>query len=155
MKKLFLLFTLILSLGIVGCSSKESKTKDISVEDIKNSINNEETLQIQPILDLDAKEFYAFENIKDSIKEGFVLQSMINIKLQDVFVIKTNDTENIKSAIEDYKENSLNLFEGGYGGDENATSVSNSILKSKGDYVYFIAAPNASDIESKILDIIK
>ena len=30
MKKLFLLFTLILSLGIVGCSSKESKIKDIS-----------------------------------------------------------------------------------------------------------------------------
>ena len=35
------------------------------------------------------------------------------------------------------------------------TSVADSKLESVGDYVYFIAAPNANDIEAKILEMIK
>ena len=158
MKKLLLIFTLVLSLGVVGCTSKgsdNSNVKNVPVEDIKNAINNEKTLPIQPVSDLDAKDFYAFEKVADNIKEGFVLQAMINVKLQDVFVVKTDDAEKIKSAIEDYKKNSLRSFGDGYGGEENATAVSNAILKSEGEYVYFIAAPNASDIEAKILEVIK
>lgn len=152
MKKLFLIFTLVLSLGLVGCNSK---VKDVPIGDIKNTIINEKTLSIQPVLDLDAKNFYGFEKVASDIKEGFVLQAMINVKLQDVFVVKTDNVEKIKSAIEDYKKNSLRNFADGYGGEENATAVSNAILKSKGQYVYFIAAPNASDIEAKILEVIK
>lgn len=159
MKKLLLIFTLVLSLGVVGCASKgsdNSNVKDVSVEEIKNAINNEKTLPIQPISDLEAKDFYAFEKVVDNIKEGFVLQAMINVKLQDVFVVKTDDAEKIKSAIEDYKNSmSFKSFADGYGGEENVTAASNSILKSEGNYVYFIAAPNASDIEAKILEVIK
>ena len=40
----------------------------------------------------------------------------------------------------------------GYGGEENATAVADSILESVGDYVYFIATNNAKDIESKMLE---
>ena len=154
MKKLIALFSLILTLGLVGCSSK-SEVKNISVSDIKSAINNETLLTIQPISDVDAKEFYAFENVKDDIKEGFVLQAMMNIKLQDVFVVKTDNVEKVKQAIEDYKTNSLRLFAGGYGGEENATAVADSVLESVGDYVYFIATPNVKDIEAKILEMIK
>ncbi len=154
MKKLIALFTLVLTLGLVGCSSK-SDVKDIPVSDIKAAINNETLLPIQPVSDLDAKEFYVFENLKDNIKEGFVLQAMMNVKLQDVFVVKTDAVEKVKQAIEEYKTNSLKMFADGYGGDNNATAVANSILESVGDYVYFIATPNAKDIESKILEMIK
>ena len=154
MKKLLILFSVLLSIGLVGCSSKPD-VKDVPVEDIKKAINNESLLPIQPVADTDAKEFYAFEGVKDSIKEGFVLQAMINVKLQDVMVIKTDDVEKVKSAIEDYKENSLRSFADGYGAEENAEAVSNSILKSEGQYVYFIATTNASDIEAKILELIK
>jgi len=154
MKKLVALFSLVLTLGLVGCSSK-SEVKDVPVNDIKAAINNETLLPIQPVADVDAKEFYAFENVKDNIKEGFVLQAMMNVKLQDVFVVKTDDVEKVKQAIEDYKTNNLKMFADGYGGDENITSVADSKLESVGDYVYFIAAPNASDIEAKILEMIK
>ena len=154
MKKLIALFSLVLTLGLVGCSSK-SEVKDIPVSDIKSAINNETLLTIQPISDVDAKEFYAFENVKDDIKEGFVLQAMINVKLQDVFVVKTDNVEKVKQAIEDYKTNSLRLFADGYGGEENATAVADSVLESVGDYVYFIATPNVKDIEAKILEMIK
>ena len=71
MKKLIALLSLVLTLGLVGCSSK-SEVKDIPVSDIKSAINNETLLPIQPIFDIDAKEFYVFENVKDDIKEGFV-----------------------------------------------------------------------------------
>ncbi|MGX4598613.1 DUF4358 domain-containing protein [Faecalimicrobium sp. JNUCC 81] len=154
MKKLLVLFSVLLSIGLVGCSSK-SDVKDIPVEDIKKAVNNETLLPITPVSDTDAKEFHAFENVKDNIKEGFALQAMINVKLQDVFVVKTDDVEKIKSAIEDYKENSLRMFADGYGGEENSKAVSNSILESKGNYVYFIATSNAKDIEAKILEVIE
>ena len=154
MKKLIALFSLVLTLGLVGCSSK-SEVKDIPVSDIKSAINNETLLTIQPISDVDAKEFYAFENVKDDIKEGFVLQAMMNVKLQDVFVVKTDNVEKVKQAIEDYKTDSLRMFADGYGGEENATAVADSVLESVGDYVYFIATPNVKDIEAKILEMIK
>ena len=154
MKKLIALFSLVLTLGLVGCSSK-SEVKDIPVSDIKSAINNETLLTIQPISDVDAKEFYAFENVKDDIKEGFVLQAMMNVKLQDVFVVKTDNVEKVKQAIEDYKTDSLRMFADGYGGEYNATAVADSVLESVGDYVYFIATPNVKDIEAKILEMIK
>ena len=65
MKKLVALFSLVLTLGLVGCSSK-SEVKDIPVSDIKSAINNETLLPIQPVTEVDAKEFYAFENVKDN-----------------------------------------------------------------------------------------
>ena len=154
MKKTLVLLSIVLTLGLVGCSSK-SEVKDIPVNDIKTTINTEALLPNQPVADSDAKEFYAFENVKENIKEGFVLQAMMNVKLQDVFVVKTDDVEKIKQAIEDYKTNSLRMFADGYGGEENATAVADSILESVGDYVYFIATSNASDIEAKILKLIK
>jgi hypothetical protein len=80
---------------------------------------------------------------------------MINVKLQDVFVVKTDNVEKVKKAIEEYKTNNLRSFSDGYGGEENATAVADSILESVGDYVYFIATNNAKDIESKILEMIK
>ncbi len=109
MKKLISLFSLILTLGLVGCSSK-SEVKDIPVSDIKAAINNETLLTIQPVSDVDAKEFYALEYVKNDIKEGFVLQAMINVRLQDVFVVKTDNVEKVKQAIEEYKTNSLRMF---------------------------------------------
>ena len=154
MKKLLALFSLILTIGLVGCSTT-SKVKNIPVTDIKSAINNETLLTIQPVSDVDAKEFYLFENIKDNIKEGFVLQAMMNVKLQDVFVVKTDNVEKVKQIIEDYKTNNLKMFADGYGGNDNATSVSDSVLESIGDYVYFIAAPNVKNIEAKILEMIK
>ena len=81
----------------------------------------------------------------------------MNVKLQDVFVVKTDDVEKVKQAIDEYKSNdmSFKMFADGYGGEDNSTSVADAILESVGDYVYFIAAPNASNIEAKILEMIK
>ena len=154
MKKILLVCSLIFTFALVGCSS-EPKVKDIPVSDIKDAIMSENLIDVEPLNDIDAKEFYGLESVKDKIDEGFMLGAMINVRLRDVIVVKTSDAESVTKALEYYKNNSLKLFAGGYGGEDNAESVSNSILKTVGNYVYFIATPNASDIEAAILKLIQ
>ena len=79
---------------------------------------------------------------------------MINVKLQDVIVVEGNseaDAKALMSNIEEYKENSLQLFADGYGGEGNATAVANSKLVQEGNVVYFIAAEEVDAIEKIIL----
>lgn len=154
MKKILLICSLIFAFALVGCSS-DSKVKDVSTNDIKEAILSEKLIDEENIDDIDAKEFYGFESVKDKIEEGFKLGAMINVRLRDVIVVKTSDPEAITKALEEYKENSLRMFADGYGGEDNSESVSNSILKTAGNYVYFIATPNASEIEASILKVIK
>ena len=124
------------------------------VNDIKESILSKNLIDI-PFNEMDAKDFYVFESVNDKIDEGFVINAMMNVKLRDVFVVKTSDAQAVTKAIEDYKTNSLRMFADGYGGEDNIESVSNSILKTVGNYVYFIATPNASDIEKAKLEVIE
>ena len=70
-------------------------------------------------------------------------------------LIKTTDMDAVEKAILDYKENSLRMFGDGYGGEENITAVADSKLVKKDGYVYFIATPNASEVEAKLLEIIQ
>ena len=134
---------------LIGCSAK----KEVSMADIQTAVVKEELLP-QMKQEIDAKEWWPFAEVQDKIVEGFVSVAAMNVKLQDVVVVKTTDTQAIVNAIETYKQDSLKLFAGGYGGDENATAVANSILEVKGDYVYFIATPDATAIESEILKLI-
>lgn len=148
-KALIVSFVSVAALSMVGCSEK--KIKDIPVSEIQQEVVVKDLLP-QDSIEIEAQDHWIFENIKDKIVEGFVSQAMINVKLQDVIVVKTTDIEAVVNAIEEYKESSLQLFAGGYGGEDNANAVANSILEVKGDYVYFIATPNATEIEAKILN---
>lgn len=136
-KNLFLVFLLFTFL-LVGCSSK-SDIKDVPVSEIKDAILKNNLLDVDPLNDIPASEFHALSSVKNDINEGFMLSAMINVKLRDVIVIKTDNPEVIIKALEKYKNNSLKLFADGYGGEDNMESVSNSILKTIGNYVYFIA----------------
>lgn len=154
MKKLLLIFSLLFTFALTGCSS-EPKVKDVPVGDIKEAIMSKKLIDVEPLNEMDAKDFYALDSVKDKIDEGFMLGAMINVKLRDVVVVKTSDAESVTKALEDYKENSLKMFADGYGGEDNIESVSNSILKTVGNYVYFIATPNADAIETAILEVIE
>lgn len=154
MKKLLLLFSLILTFSLVGCSSKPA-VKDVPTSEIKDAIISQKLIDVEPLNDIPAKDAPALASVKDKIEEGFMLQAMINVKLRDVIVVKTNDTEAVTKALEDYKENSLKMFADGYGGEDNVESISKSIIKTVGNYVYFIATPNAPEIEKTILNLIQ
>ena len=136
--------------SLMGCSNQN---KEVAMADIYAGVVKEEVLPAAKT-EIDAKEWWPLEEVKDKIVEGFVSMAAMNVKLQDVMVVKTTDTQAIVDAIEAYKESSYKLFAGGYGGEDNATAVANSILEVKGDYVYFIATPNASAVEAELLKII-
>lgn len=154
MKKLLLICSLVFTFALVGCSS-QPKIKDVPVSDIKEAIMSKKLIDVEPLNEMDARDFYGLESVKNKIDEGFMLGAMINVKLRDVIVVKTSDAAAVTKALEDYKTNSLKMFGDGYGGEDNIKSVSNSILKTVGNYVYFIATPNAEDIELAILEIIE
>lgn len=156
MKLKIILPIIIMTLSVVGCvktnnTDKIDETKNVSTTEIQQLINDSNLLVVEPVMEMAAKDHPIFESVKDLIEDGFVNQAMINVKLQDVIFIKTSDTDAIVKVIEEYKNNNLKMFGDGYGGEENIEAVANSILEVKGDYVYFIATPNAKDIETEIL----
>ncbi|MGL5346885.1 MAG: DUF4358 domain-containing protein [Peptostreptococcaceae bacterium] len=159
-----IVFILILS---VGCSNKNDlennpQKHDNKVEDVLNSINTPDYLSItetNEFVNTPIKEYVADElnPVKDKLEDGFVLTYPLTNKLQEVIFIKTNDVKSVNEALENLITNNLKYkqFADGYGSEENITIMANSILNNKGNYVYFIAAPKAKDIENKILEIIK
>lgn len=154
MKNFLLLFPLILIFSLSGCSS-DPKVKDIPVSEIKDAIISQNLIAVNPLNDIPDQDAPALSSVKDKIEESFMLGAMINVKLRDVIVVKTDDSEAIIKALEDYKDSSLKMFADGYGGEDNVECISNSVLKTIGNYVYFIATPNASDIETTILNLIQ
>lgn len=146
--------SLMMCMVAVGCGNTETATaKKIDVATVRTNLNASDLLKLD-YNDTNAKEHYIFENNLDKIKDGFVSQAMINVKLQDVIVVEGNtesDAKALMSDIETYKENSLRMFADGYGGEENATAVANSKLVQEGNVVYFIAAEEVDAIEKIIL----
>ena len=67
MKKLLLICSLLFTFALVGCSSKPT-VKDVPVNDIKESILSKNLIDI-PFNEIDAKDFYVFESIKDKIDD--------------------------------------------------------------------------------------
>ena len=81
------------------------------------------------------------------IKEGFVLRAMINVKLQDVFVVKTDNVEKVKKAIEEYNSQYLDQLE---------ILVNNVLKYSFHDQHYeFKIVPEDKKIEFMIIDHLK
>lgn len=159
LKKMMVAVALLSGVAMVGCNNNENVEqslvkKDLVIDDVKSQMlesgllkqNHQESL---------AKDYWVFDSVKDVIEDGFVSQAMINVKLQDVFFIKTTDVDAVEKVILDYKEKSLRSFADGYGGEENITAVANSKLVKMDGYVYFIATENADEVEAKLLELIK
>lgn len=147
---------------MVGCTNKEENQveqvttikQDLVMDDVAIQLKESGVL-LQTSIETPAKDHWMFESVKDVIEDGIISQAMINVKLQDVVLIKTTDMDAVEKVILDYKENSLRSFGDGYGGEDNITAVAESKLVKKDGYVYFIATPNASDVEAKLLEIIQ
>lgn len=163
MKKIFLVLSLVLAIGLVGCSSKggQSEFKDVSTEDVKLAITSSELL-VEPMpMDTNIMEYdyEVLNNVHGSIEEGFILKAGMSFSLEDVIFVKTKspeDADKVFSALESYKEEVIiRVFGSGYGKEENATIAANTMIEKKGNYVYLIAAQNAEEIQKIILDTIQ
>lgn len=162
MKKIALLLTAVVAgVGMVGCVKNDEPVKqeltiksDLSMTDVQKELRESGVLK-ESSFEQPAKEHWVFESVKDKIEDGFVSQAMINVRLQDVMLVKTTDMDAVEKAILKYKDESLRSFADGYGGEENITAVADSKLVKKDGYVYFIATKNADEVEKKLLEIIE
>ena len=155
MKKIILVLSLVLTMGMVGCSSKgDNEYKDVSVSQIQKAIESSKDL-VEQSLPYEINNFDYFNDVQDKITEGFIIRAAINLRLEDVIVIKTEDPDAIYTTLESYKEDMImRPFGDGYGAEENAEYAANTIVEKKGDYVYLISAKNAANIEKTILSVI-
>ena len=147
---------------MVGCTNKEETQveqvatikQDLVMDDVVVQLKESGVL-LQQSIETPVKDHWILESVKDVIEDGIISQAMINVRLQDVILVKTSDMDAVEKAILEYKENSLRSFGDGYGGEDNITAVAESKLVKKDGYVYFIATPNASEVEAKLLEIIQ
>ncbi|MFI3211237.1 MAG: DUF4358 domain-containing protein [Peptostreptococcaceae bacterium] len=87
-----------------------------------------------------------------NIEDGLAMKAMINVKVQDVFVIKTDMSDIFIEAFENYLEKDLRSFGDGYGGEENIDIVLNAKIGETNGYVYFLATPNADEVEEILVE---
>lgn len=155
MKKILMLFfSIILSFGMVSCSSS-SDYKNVSTSKIEKALKSSDLL-IKESKIFDAKEFNYFNDVEEDITQGFVINSSEKLYLEDIIVIKTDDVNKIYKTLENYKRDMIQApFGEGHGEKSNSEIANNTIVEKAGKYVYLISAENASQIEDKILSIIK
>ncbi|MGX9755653.1 DUF4358 domain-containing protein [Clostridioides difficile] len=149
-----LFFSIILSFGMVSCSSS-SDYKNVSTSKIEKALKSSDLL-IKESKIFDAKEFNYFNDVEEDITQGFVINSSEKLYLEDIIVIKTDDVNKIYKTLENYKRDMIQApFGEGHGEKSNSEIANNTIVEKAGKYVYLISAENASQIEDKILSIIK
>lgn len=169
-KKLLLISTLSLPLLFgslfVGCTNQnntdssnssqiQNTVKNVNFTDLEKTITESNLLTCKAMT-LEAKDFPAFTDIQDKIESGYTSRALINVRFEDVVVVKTSDTKAVIDALNSYlKSDTVKLFADGYGSAENAKAVQNAKIEAVGDYVYFIAAPNANELEELILNSLK
>lgn len=159
MKKILLVLSLVLTIGLVGCSSNSnSDFKNVSASNVQKAIKSSDLL-VETSMDYDIKEFDYFNDVNELIDEGFIIRSAMNVRLEDVIFIKAineEDAEKIYSTLENYKDDMImRPFGDGYGAEKNETIAANTIVEQKENYVYLISAENATGIEKVIIDTIK
>ena len=159
MKKILLVLSLVLTMGLVGCSSSSSNGyKNVSSSAVQKAIKSSNLL-VEMSMDYDIKDFEYFNDVEELIGEGFIIRAAMNVRLEDVIFIKATNEENaekIYTTLESYKkEMVIKPFGDGYGAEENTTIAANTIVEQKGNYVYLISAKNAEDIEKVIIDTIQ
>ena len=155
MKKILILFfSIILSLGMVSCSSS-GDYKNVSTSKIKKALKSSDLL-IKESKIFDAKDFNYFNDVEEDIIQGFVINSSEKLSLEDIIVIKTDEVDKIYKTLENYKKDMIQApFGEGHGEKINSEIANNTIIGKAGRYVYLISAENATQIENKILNIIK
>ena len=157
MKKILLVLSLVLTFSLVGCSST-NEFKNVSTSDVEKAVL-ESGLLVENPMSADVMEFDYFNDVQDSIEEGFVSRAAMIVALEDVVFIKAVDEENaakVLSTLESYKQDMvMRPFADGYGKQENATRAANTIVEQKGKYVYLISADKVEDLQKVILDKIQ
>ena len=102
MKKILLVLSLVLTMGLVGCSSSSSNGyKNVSSSAVQKAIKSSNLL-VEMSMDYDIKDFEYFNDVEELIGEGFIIRAAMNVRLEDVIFIKATNEEDAEKIQHNY-----------------------------------------------------
>ncbi|WP_088547668.1 DUF4358 domain-containing protein [Paenibacillus aquistagni] len=155
MKKLILTMMAV-TLLLVGCGAKKEEAVNVPVSEIMNAIKEKgeyamgfEEINLKQDTDTAGK-----LNIDPaSIEEGMLLRAMINIRADEIIILKAQDAskiEDLKKALDDEIAN-LDQIWSTYLPQE-YEKVQHHIIKQQGNYLILIVADNPETLEKIFMD---
>ena len=144
---LTVIMVIILAL-LTGCSSKDTTSKEPSIDEIDQNINDD--VDISNMVESDSDKLEKLYDIDIDKVENFKLYTAkTNIEANELLILKVKNEEDIgdiKEDINDRIESQTNSFKD-YLPDEYFL-IEKHVLKSNGNYIIFIISEEAEKIES-------
>ena len=144
---LTVIMVIILTL-LTGCSSKDTTSKEPSIDEIDQNINDD--VDISNMVESDSDKLEKLYDIDIDKVENFKLYTAkTNIEANELLILKVKNEEDIgdiKEDINDRIESQTNSFKD-YLPDEYFL-IEKHVLKSNGNYIIFIISEEAEKIES-------
>lgn len=141
--------------GFLFYLNTRDNTKDISVSEIAKQLKEEES--IANLVEGDANSLKRYYSLNANDYDGFALWTSENpMDVDEVIVIKAKSDEqmdDLEESIEDRIETQKQNFEG-YGAEQTAL-LEESIVVTRGNYIFFAVSDNAASWESIFLESIK
>ncbi|MCK4260775.1 MAG: DUF4358 domain-containing protein [Halanaerobiales bacterium] len=154
-KVLFVAIAVLMVFVVVGCSGQ---TSNVPVKDILENIKEEVQIPMSGEIDLktdeNAAEMYNI-NLED-IEEGMVYRAMINIRADEIIILKAKDKSKVAGLEEALKEvyNARHNLWKTYLPQE-FEKVENHILKTQGKYLILIISEDSEKVEEVFDNTIK
>lgn len=144
---LTVIMVIILAL-LTGCSSKDTTSKEPSIDEIDQNINDD--VDISNMVESDSDKLEKLYDIDIDKVDNFKLYTAkTNIEANELLILKVKNEEDIgdiKEDINDRIESQTNSFKD-YLPDEYFL-IEKHVLKSNGNYIIFIISEEAEKIES-------
>ena len=137
---------LVVSGIFTGCSSKQQKSKELSVKEINEKIKS--TVDLSGLKEGDSEKLNKLYGISQDEVEDFVLYTAAsNIKADEILILKVKDEKNIdsiKGKITARVKSQDEVFKDYL--PEEAYLVENNVLKVKGNVILFVISKDAEKI---------
>lgn len=144
---LAVIMVIILAL-MTGCSSKDTATKEPSIDEIDQNINDNIDISNMVLSD-NAKLEKLYDIDIEEIEECKLYTAKTNIEANELLLLKVKDgedVEDIKEEINERIESQANSFKD-YLPDEYYL-IEKHVLKSNGNYIIFVISEEAEKIEN-------
>jgi ABC-type Na+ efflux pump permease subunit len=133
-------------LTLTSCSSKQQKSKELSVKEINEKIKS--TVDLSGLKEGDSEKLNKLYGINQDEVEDFVLYTAAsNIKADEILILKVKDEKNIdsiKGKITARVKSQDEVFKDYL--PEEAYLVENNVLKVKGNVILFVISKDAEKI---------
>lgn len=148
MKKILsLVFAVVTVFVIVGCTGQ---TSNVAVKEILAQIKEEVEIPMSGEIDFNTDQEAAerYEINLEDIEEGMVYRAMINIRADEIIILKAKDKSKVsrlEEALEKVYNTRYNIWKNYL--PQEFEKVENHILKTKGNYLVFIISEDPEKIE--------